>query len=336
MVGVQDRPGRRHVVVVRGAHRPRQVEHGVQPGADPAGLGALLAGALQLVDLAQQRLADVVGHVRRLDASPVVVDAAGVVLAQLLADRGQLLAQQELALGGLHALPHVLGDLVVHLGLGGVVAGPRDQHPQPLGDVGRLQQLALPVVGEVRRVAGQVRQRGRVLDPADRVDDLPGLAPLQDRDHQPPVLLGELAHLVGDSLVLDRLGLDPQRGAGPGDAGPDGRPVAGLQHRGGAAAGEAADLLDGRDHAVRRVAVLQTRGDQHPPAVGPVSVTRGQLRRVDGGPGRLVQLDRHHHARQHDHVVQQHQRETHRIRHALSTAGPGRLDSATGTVFANG
>ena len=51
VVGVEHRPGLADVEPVIGPLAPRQLEHGVEPGADPAVLGALLAGALQLVDL---------------------------------------------------------------------------------------------------------------------------------------------------------------------------------------------------------------------------------------------------------------------------------------------
>ncbi len=112
---------------------PRQVQHGVQPGADPAALGALLAGPLELADLAQRGLAHLLGQVGGLDAGPVVIRPVRLALAQFLADRGQLLAQQELLLRLLHALADVVGDLVVDLDLGEVVAGPVDQDAQPLG-----------------------------------------------------------------------------------------------------------------------------------------------------------------------------------------------------------
>ena len=199
---------------------PRQLEHGVEPGPDPRGLGALVAGALELVDLAQQRLAHGVGHVGGLDPAAVVVGPVGLALAELLADRGELLAQQELALALLHALADVLADLVGELDLGEVLAGPPDQRLEPRLHVGGLEQLALAVDREVRRVAGGVGDRGRVGHLVDRVDDLPGLAPLEHGDDQPLVLLGQLAGAVGDVLV-DRLDLDPQRRAGPGHAGAD-------------------------------------------------------------------------------------------------------------------
>ena len=94
----------------------------IQPG-----LRVLVAGALELVDLAQRGLADVLGQVGGLDPGAVVVGALGLALAELLADRGELLAQQELALALLHALADVVADLVGDLDLGQVVAGPLDQ-----------------------------------------------------------------------------------------------------------------------------------------------------------------------------------------------------------------
>ena len=197
VVGVQDLPRRRQVRRVLGADVPRQVEHGVQPGADPAAFRALVAGAFQLADLAQRGLAHLLGQVGGLDAGPVVIGPVGFALAQLLADGGELLAQQELLLRLLHALAHVLGDLVVDLDLGQVVAGPVDQHAQPLGDIGRLQQLPLLHIGQVGRVSGRVRQRRRIGQAVDVVDDLPGLAPLQHGQQQLLVLRRQRLDLVG-------------------------------------------------------------------------------------------------------------------------------------------
>ena len=69
MVGVEHGPGVVEVEVVVGALAPRQLEDGVEPGADPAVLGGLRAGALEPVDLALDRLADVVGQASRSASS---------------------------------------------------------------------------------------------------------------------------------------------------------------------------------------------------------------------------------------------------------------------------
>jgi hypothetical protein len=160
------------------------------------------------------------GTVGGLDPGAVVVSAVGLALAELLADGGQLLAQQELALALLHPFPHVRADLVGHLDLGEMLAGPGDDGLEALVDVGRLQQLALAVVGQVRRVPGRVRDGARIGHGVHGVDDLPRLATLEQRDDKALVLLSELARTVADRLG-DRLDLDPQGGARAGDSASD-------------------------------------------------------------------------------------------------------------------
>ena len=139
-----------------------------------------------------RRLAHLLGQVGGLDPGPVVGRAVRLVLAELLADRGELLAQQELALGLLQPLADVGVDLLGDLLLGEVVAHPADQQLQPGGDVRRGEQFDLLVQGQPGRVAGRVGQLGQVGHPLDRVDDLPGAALLEHRGHQGLVLAGEL------------------------------------------------------------------------------------------------------------------------------------------------
>jgi hypothetical protein len=177
-----------------------------------------------------------------------------------------------------------------------VLAGPLDEVRESLLDVGRLEELALAVVGEVRRVAGRVRDGAGVVHLVHGVDDLPGLAALEDGDDEPLVLLGELAGVAGDVRgLVDGLDLDPQRGAGAGDPAADAAALLGLEHRGRGAAAEPADTLDAGDHAVGRVAVLEPGCDEQPA----VAAAAG---RVDRGLAGLVELDRHHHAGQDDDV----------------------------------
>ena len=149
VVGVEDLPRRRQVGRVLGGDVPRQVQDSVQPGADPAALGALLAGAFELADLAQRSLSHLLGQIGGLDAGPVVITSLGLTLAEFLADRGELLTQQELLLRLLHPGADVLGDLVADFDLGQVLGGPVDQTPQPLVDTLGLQQLTLLHVGQI-------------------------------------------------------------------------------------------------------------------------------------------------------------------------------------------
>ena len=262
VIGVEDLACGLEVGRVLGPGVPRQVEHGVQPGADPAAFGALVAGAFQLPDLAQRGLADLVRQVGRLDTGPVIVGALGFPLAQLLADRVELLAQQELFLLLFHALADVFGDLVVDLDFGQLVAGPVDQRRQPFGDIFGLQQLALLHVGQIRRVTGHVGQGRGVDQLVDHVDELPGLAALQHCQQQLLVFACELADVVTGFGIGDLGHLDPQRSPWPAGAGADVGPPLTTHDRRGAAAGYPADLHDRREHAVRRVAVLEPGRDQ--------------------------------------------------------------------------
>ena len=264
VVGVQHGPGGDDVGRVGGLGAPRQVEDGVQPGPQVAGLGALVAAPLELADLAQGGLADVLGQVGLLDPGAVVLRAVGLVLAELLADGVELLAEQELALALLHALADVVGDLVVDLGLGEVVLGPLDQRGQPLGDVGGLQQLPLLLVGQVGRVAGQVGQGGRVGDPVDGVDDLPGVTPLQGGDDQRLVLGGQLADRRRSRWPVSSSSSASTHRAVPGPETPE--PILTRRSARITAAGspvcQPADLDDGGLDAVRGVAVLQAGCDE--------------------------------------------------------------------------
>ena len=65
------------------------------------------------------------GDIERLQPGAVLADDVVVVLAQLLADRGQLLAQQVLALLAVDALGDVVADRLGDLQLGEMLAGPR-------------------------------------------------------------------------------------------------------------------------------------------------------------------------------------------------------------------
>ena len=313
MVGVQDGPGGDQVGVVVGAGVPRDVQHRVQPGPDPAGLRALVGGPLQLADLGQRGLAHVLGQVGGLHPGPVVVGAVGLVLAQLLADRGQLLAQQELALGLLHALADVLGDLLRDLLLGHVLAGPADQQLQPLDHVGLGQQLRLLLQVEVGGPAGGVGQLAGVGDLLDGVDDLPGAALLQDADDQGLVLLGQLGRPAGDRAVLDRGDLHPQRRTRSGHAGPDLRAALAAHHGGLLPVGEPADLLEDGDRAHGGVPAVEA-GNDDDLAIDAATTT---LRRVDRCLDlRLVEPDGNHHAGQHHRVGERKHRQLQRLCHA--------------------
>src|SRR5947208_729800 len=83
-------------------------------------------------------LANLVRHAGLFDLGAVLVDHGAVVLAQLLADRVHLLAQEVLALLLLGALLDVVADAATDLELGQALALKLHGELQALGDVERL------------------------------------------------------------------------------------------------------------------------------------------------------------------------------------------------------
>ncbi len=318
VVGVEHGPGGGDVVGVLGALVPRNVEHRVEPGADPAALGRLVGGALELVDLLERRLPDLLRQVGRLDAGAVVLllgSGLTVQLGQLLAYGRELLAEQELALLLLHALLDVLADRLRDVQLCQVLAGPVDQQGEAFGGVGVLQELELLGRGQPRRVAGAVGEHRGVLDLVDGVDDLPGAALLHHRGRQGLVLLGQLlgALVSGDDLHRGRL--DPQGRAGAGGAGADAHPLDTAQDGGGLASGKPSDLLDDGGDAHRAVLAVDAWNKQHPG----LALLRGGPGGVDGGAHLGVrQVERNDHAGEDDLVVERQHREDQALTHANS------------------
>ena len=100
---------------VLGAPAPRHGQQPVEVAADHRRLGRALAHALEAAELTLGLLAHVVGHAGLGDLRAVLLDDRGVVLAELLADRVHLPAQEELALLLLHARVHVVADALAQL-----------------------------------------------------------------------------------------------------------------------------------------------------------------------------------------------------------------------------
>ena len=120
--------------------------------------------------LALGRFAGVLGQLRRLDLLAQLVDLGLllVLLAELLLDRLQLLAEEELAL----ALVDLGLDLGLDLGaeLDDLELAGEDPREvaQALGDVDLFEQLLLLLGAEPQRAGDQVTERRRVVDVGDR------------------------------------------------------------------------------------------------------------------------------------------------------------------------
>src|SRR5437667_4865713 len=197
---------------------PRHREQPVQVGADHRGLAALVAHALQPAGLALGLLANLVREVRLGDLLAVVLRDRALVLAQLLADRFELLSQDVLALLLLGALLDVLADPVADLQLGQALALKRQGELEPLDHVDRLEQLDPLLEGGLRGIGGGVGERAGLGDRAHEGRDATVIAAeLQDLlDHGavlPLEVAGFHARRIDVRLLLH---LDPETALGVG------------------------------------------------------------------------------------------------------------------------
>ncbi len=294
MIGIEDGPGGHQVEMVVTAHTPGQVEDGVEPGANPPVLRGLGARAFQPVDLALDRGQRFGGEGAAVQAVPVVlgqVVLAGLV-AELLADGGQLLAQEELALVALHALAHVGPDLLAHLGFGEGVLHPGHHLGQPGVDIDGLQQLDAAFQGQVGPPAGAVRQRAGGFHVAEHGGHARAAQLLQQQPGRGPVLAGQLLGPGARRRVVDRLDLDPQGIAGADHARSHQGASFGPHHQGRGAVGEGSPILDPGDGPHPGELPVDAGQEQHA-----VIVADG----IDGGAGlRGLEGDGDHHLGEHD------------------------------------
>ena len=265
VVGVEDLARVRGIQALLGALRPRHRHEPVEVRADHRGLAARLAHPLQPVELALGLLADGVGHVGLGDLRPVLLDHRRVVVAELLADRLQLLAQHVLALLPLGVVLDVVADALAHLELGEPLALQAQGQLEPLDHVDGLEQLDLLLEGEVGRVARGVGQRARLADRAhERRHAAVVAAQLEDLLDDRAVLALELARLRGRRrLVGPLVDLDAQAARGVRLGGADDAAVQAGQRDGATAAGQADALADLGDGADLRVLALVPGHEQH-------------------------------------------------------------------------
>ena len=206
VVGVEHRARGNRVEVLVRALAPRDGDQPVEVGANHARLARLLAHPLQASELLERLLVDLLGHLRVLDLRAVLLGHRRVVVAELLADRVHLLAQEVLALLLLGALLDVLADALAHLQLGEALALQLDRQLQALGHVERAQQLDLLLVGQRGRVAGRVGQRSGLGDRAqERGDAAVVAAQLEDLLDDRAVFALELARASVDRLLVRAL-----------------------------------------------------------------------------------------------------------------------------------
>ena len=220
-------------------------------------LGRLVAHALEPRQLALGLLEDVLGHLGLGDLRAVLLDDGALVLAELLADRLELAAEDVLALLLLDAGLDVLLDAAAHLHEREALALQLERELEPLADVDGLEELHLLLEGQVGRVAGGVGERAGLGDRADeRGDAAVVAAQLEDLLDDRAVLALELADAaVGRLLVGPLLDLDEEAALRVGRGRARDAAVQAVQRDRATAAGQAdavGDLGDGADLRVLR------------------------------------------------------------------------------------
>ena len=264
VIGVEHFACRNRIEVLLGALAPGDRDQPVQVCADHARLARLLAHPLKAPELLQRLLVDLLGHRGGLDLGAVLLRDRALVLAELLADRLHLLAQEVLALLVLRPLLHVLADALAHLQLGQALALQLDGQLQALGHVERAQQLDLLLVGQVGGVAGRVGQRPGLGDRAqERGDAAVVAAQLEDLLDDRAVLALEVAGLaVYRRLIGALVHLDAQLTAGSCLGGADQRAVLPRDRDGMAAAGQP-QLLGDLGHGAHLEELVLVAGHEH-------------------------------------------------------------------------
>ena len=272
VVGVEHLARDLRVEALLGRLPPRHGQQPVEVGADHRRLAARVAHAVEPVELALCLLAHLVGHLSLGDLRPILVDDRSFVLAELLADRLELLAQEVLALLLLGAGLDVVPDAPPDLQLSQPLALEADGELEPLDHVKRLEQLDALSEREVGRIGAGVSERARLGDRSQELADAGiRISELEDLLDDGAVFGFELARLDRRGrLVGMLLDLDVQPASGAGLGGSKQRTRLPAQSRDLRAAGEAAGLDDLSDRSDLRVLAVMPGNEQDPRLIGRV------------------------------------------------------------------
>ena len=142
-----------------GPLRPGHRQQPVEIRADHRRLGVRVAHPLETGQLAFGLLPHRVGHAGVRNLLPVFVRNRAVVLAQLLANRVHLTAQEIFALLLLRAVLDVVVDALAHLQLCQPLALELERQLEPLDDVEGFEELQLLSEVQIGRIAGGIGQR---------------------------------------------------------------------------------------------------------------------------------------------------------------------------------
>ena len=265
MVVIQDLARVNRIEPLFRALPPRHGEQPVEVGTDHRRLAALVAHPLQPPDLALGLLANLVGEVCLGDLRAVVLRDRALVLAQLLANRLELAAQDVLALLALRAVLDVLADPLTDLQLGQALTLKPQGELEPLDHVHGLEQLDPLLEGGLRRISGGVGERAGLTDRAHERRDAPIVtAQLEDLLDHRAILALELAGLhTGRLFVRPLLHLDSEPALRIGVGGSGDSAVETDETDSADPAGQAHTLGDLGDRADLCVLPVVPRHEQH-------------------------------------------------------------------------
>ncbi len=265
VVGVEHLARVLRVEALLGALAPRDREQPVEVVADDGRLGRLVAHALEPGELALGLLEDVLGHLRLGDLRPVLLDDGPLVLAELLADRVELAAEDVLALLLVDTRLDVLLDASAHPHESEALTLQLERDLEALAHVDGLEEAHLLLEGQVGGVAGGVCERARLGDRAhERGDAAVVTAQLEDLLDDCAILALELADpAVGGLLVGPFLDLDEEAPLRIGGRGAGNPAVQAVQRDRVTAAGKADVIGHLGDGADLRVLVVVLRHEQH-------------------------------------------------------------------------
>ncbi len=264
VIGVEHFPRVLRVEVLVRPLRPRNRGQPVEVRADHRRLTRGVAHRLEPPQLAVGLRADGLGHSGLFDLRAVLVDDGALVLAELLANRLHLLAQDVLALLLLDVGVDVLANAAAHLQLGQALTLQGEREVETLDDVDFFEQLDALCERDIGRVRARVRKRAGLGDRAQEgADPLVGVANLEDLLDDGAILALELARLDRrEALVGTLVDFDAEAPLRIGVRGADDGAVQAAEGDGVAPTGEPDAIGDLGHRPDLRVLVLVLRDEQ--------------------------------------------------------------------------
>ncbi len=210
--------------LIVGGDVPRQLDHGVEVGADDRRLLTAVGHFHQLSALLEERVPGLFRKPQLLDLIGVILGVSGrvVVLAELLLDGALLFAEEIELLALVDAVLRLHLDLVLELADIGLVDEHIEHRFQALGRVKQFENALFGLIVEIHGGCDIIRQLARIFAQRDLKDDVGrhfrgdveiGLKLALDRADHRDVLMRRRQHLLGDRHHLGKHQLGVKHGS---------------------------------------------------------------------------------------------------------------------------